>query len=105
MALSGELFIGRTRIRTKAAFRGVDPATGASPEPPFFEAGGAEVERACALAASAFEPYRRLDVCYQDFPDALLPSELRRTAAPRLPHRLDGVYVSASSPREQTPGS
>jgi NADP-dependent aldehyde dehydrogenase len=30
-------------------------------------------------------------VCYQDFPDALLPHVLRRNAPPR-PHRLDGAY-------------
>ena len=58
MALTGELFIGGDRIGTKARFAGVDPSTGADLPGAFSEAGAAEVEAACGLAATAFRPYR-----------------------------------------------
>jgi NADP-dependent aldehyde dehydrogenase len=39
----------------------VNAATGESLQPSFSAAGNAEVERACALAWSAFEPFRALE--------------------------------------------
>ncbi|HEX7079484.1 MAG TPA: aldehyde dehydrogenase (NADP(+)) [Gammaproteobacteria bacterium] len=60
MPLSGELFIGASRVRTQASFRAVAPATGEPLEPPFASAGAAEVDRACRLAAAAFGAYRSL---------------------------------------------
>jgi hypothetical protein len=51
--------------------------------------------RSTSVGALAIE--RRLrPMCYQDFPEALLPAELRSSAFPSLPHRLDGVYRSGS---------
>jgi NADP-dependent aldehyde dehydrogenase len=32
-------------------------------------------------------------VCYQDFPDALLPASLKRDALAQRPRRLDGRYM------------
>jgi alpha-ketoglutaric semialdehyde dehydrogenase len=61
MPVSGELFIGQARVRTAESFRAVEAATGRPMEPPMSAAGAAEVERACALAWSAFHPYRQLD--------------------------------------------
>lgn len=46
--------------------------------------------RSTSVGTLAIERFLR-PVCYQDFPDALLPAPLRRDA-PSLPHRLDGVY-------------
>jgi alpha-ketoglutaric semialdehyde dehydrogenase len=39
-------------------FRGINPATDEALDPPFEEAGAPELERACALAAAAFDTYR-----------------------------------------------
>ena len=46
--------------------------------------------RSTSVGSLAIERFLR-PVCYQDFPDALLPAPLRRDA-PKRPHRLDGVY-------------
>ena len=51
--------------------------------------------RSTSVGTLAIERWLR-PVCYQDLPDALLPSELRRMATPSLPHRLDGVYRTVS---------
>ena len=59
MKLTGESLIGSVRMAGQpGAFRGTDPSTGAALEPPFGEAGAAELERACALAAGVFDSYR-----------------------------------------------
>ncbi len=59
MALTGDIVIGSERLSGRAAtFKAVDPATGGTLEPAFAFAGEAEVERACALAADAFDAYR-----------------------------------------------
>jgi 2,5-dioxopentanoate dehydrogenase len=47
--------------------------------------------RSTSVGTLAIERFLR-PVCYQDFPDALLPRALRRDAVESLPHRLDGVY-------------
>lgn len=48
--------------------------------------------RSTSVGTLAIERFLR-PVCYQDFPDALLPAPLRREATKR-PHRYDGVYRS-----------
>ncbi len=59
MALTGEMLIGSAAVRGKeAAFRGVDPATGAELDPAYGGAQAADLERACALAWKAFDAYR-----------------------------------------------
>lgn len=59
MALTGEMLIGARSVRgSEAPFRAVDPAAGETIDPPFGGAGAAEVARACALAAEAFDAYR-----------------------------------------------
>ena len=59
MKLTGESLIGSARMAGHpGAFRGTDPATGAALDPPFGEAGAAELERACALASAVFDSYR-----------------------------------------------
>ena len=59
MALTGDIVIGSERLSGRAAsFRAIDPATGESLEPAFAFAEAADVERACGLAAEAFDVYR-----------------------------------------------
>jgi NADP-dependent aldehyde dehydrogenase len=48
--------------------------------------------RSTSVGTLAIERFLR-PVCYQDFPDALLPAVLRRDAAHLPPHRLDGKFV------------
>ena len=58
--LTGSSLIGAADVPTTGAtFRAVDPATGIELDPPYGEAGAAEVERATALADQAFPAYRR----------------------------------------------
>jgi len=61
MTITGELIIGQTFVRgTAGDFFGIEAATGA-PLPIAFGAGTkADLERACALAWQAFQPYRAL---------------------------------------------
>jgi len=61
MSILGEMIIGRQCLRGSAgqAF-GFNPATRADLEPAFGQASGDDVERACALAQQAFDPYRAL---------------------------------------------
>ncbi len=49
--------------------------------------------RSTSVGTLAIERFLR-PVCYQDFPDELLPAALRRDALSAVPHRLDGVYRS-----------
>jgi 2,5-dioxopentanoate dehydrogenase len=57
--LNGEMYIGESALRGDAGVvRGVNPATGEALEPAYGLAGEAELERACALAWSAFDAYR-----------------------------------------------
>ncbi len=48
--------------------------------------------RSTSVGTLAIERFLR-PVCYQDFPDALLPNALQREA-PKRPHRYDGTYRS-----------
>lgn len=50
--------------------------------------------RSTSVGTLAIERFLR-PVCYQDFPDSLLPAPLRREEVPTRPHRLDGVYQLA----------
>jgi NADP-dependent aldehyde dehydrogenase len=57
--IKGELLIGAARqLGSAASFRAVNPATGQDLEPAFGSATVADVDRACALAWSAFDAYR-----------------------------------------------
>ena len=59
MAINGEMFIGGEAVRgSDGSLRGVNPATGETLEPAFAGATAAELERACALADAAFDPFR-----------------------------------------------
>jgi 2,5-dioxopentanoate dehydrogenase len=49
--------------------------------------------RSTSVGTLAIDRFLR-PVCYQDFPDDLLPAALRRNATAGVPHRLDGVYRS-----------
>lgn len=60
MELSGRNLIGGVSANpAHAAFRAVEPATGAEIDPAFAEANDADVDRALRLAAEAFESFRR----------------------------------------------
>ncbi|HEY2780390.1 MAG TPA: aldehyde dehydrogenase (NADP(+)) [Steroidobacteraceae bacterium] len=65
--ITGDLFIGFTRVRSHDQFKATGAADGAPLPASFSIAGAAEVARACALADAAFDPFR-----------ALLPSERAR---------------------------
>ena len=59
MDLTGELLIGANATRGEdQAFKGHDAATGAALAPAYGGATEADVDRACALAEAAFDPYR-----------------------------------------------
>lgn len=58
--INGDLFVGYSRVKTRHTFQALAAADGAPLAPPFSIAGAAEVDRACALAAAAFDPYRNL---------------------------------------------
>jgi alpha-ketoglutaric semialdehyde dehydrogenase len=58
MAITGNMLIGRADVRgTDAELHALDPAANRLIEPPFGGGGAAEVERACQLAAEAFDEY------------------------------------------------
>ena len=59
MRITGETLIGAASRRGEGeTFRAVEAATGNSLEPAFAAATPTDVDRACALAAEAFDPYR-----------------------------------------------
>src|SRR3954462_9202278 len=62
MDVRGEMLIGGASVAgRRGTFRPVNPATGSQIDPPFGRGGQDEVERACALAAAAFDSYRETD--------------------------------------------
>ena len=62
MDVRGEMLIGGASVAGhRGTFRPVNPATGSQIDPPFGRGGQDEVERACALAAAAFDSYRETD--------------------------------------------
>jgi len=61
MTITGEMIIGSQLVRGNAGEqRAYNPSTRAEFEPSFGQASGADVDRACELAAAAFDPYRAL---------------------------------------------
>ena len=58
MPVSGKLFIGWREVSANRTFRATNPATGEALLPDIAAAGPAEAERACRLAAAAFDAYR-----------------------------------------------
>jgi NADP-dependent aldehyde dehydrogenase len=50
--------------------------------------------RSTSVGTLAIERFLR-PICYQDFPDSLLPAALRRAAVVSHPHRMDGVIRSS----------
>ncbi|PHY12415.1 aldehyde dehydrogenase (NADP(+)), partial [Caulobacter sp. B11] len=61
MRLTGELLIGGGATRgSQGELRGIDAASGEALEPAFGGATLSDLDAACALAASAFQPYRAL---------------------------------------------
>jgi 2,5-dioxopentanoate dehydrogenase len=59
--LDGSFFIGREAVASDQTFTAVDPAEGAALQPAFAVSTPAHVERACALAAEAFDSFRETD--------------------------------------------
>ncbi len=59
--LTGDLFIGFSRVRSRDQFTAVAAADGAALDPSFSIAGADEVARACTLADAAFDTYRNLE--------------------------------------------
>ena len=60
MTINGEMYIGTNAVQgTNGSLQGVDAATGAPIEPVFGGATAADLDRACALAEAAFDPYRQ----------------------------------------------
>ncbi|MCC2956879.1 aldehyde dehydrogenase (NADP(+)) [Massilia sp. IC2-477] len=61
MTITGEMIIGSQLVRGSAGEqRAYNPSTRAEFDPGFGQATGADVDRACELAAAAFDPYRAL---------------------------------------------
>ena len=61
MQITGEMIIGSQLVRGSAGeVKAYNPSTRGEFEPAFGQATGADVERACELAAQAFDPYRSL---------------------------------------------
>jgi NADP-dependent aldehyde dehydrogenase len=95
MPVSGHLIIGFDRVTTANTFAG-----GADNSVAFSAAGPAEIERACALAEVAFDPYRSIDLnrraafleaCADNLMalgDELLEHAMRESALPRA--RIEG---------------
>ena len=55
--VNGAILIGATEIQSDERFNAVSPATGATLDPQFSSAGAGHVEKACALAETAFRPF------------------------------------------------
>jgi alpha-ketoglutaric semialdehyde dehydrogenase len=62
MSLTGKLIIGLEHVSTGESFRAVNPLDGSPLAGDFSVAGTAEVDRACELAAAAFDPFRQTDL-------------------------------------------
>jgi alpha-ketoglutaric semialdehyde dehydrogenase len=59
IGLTGHMLIGAGATSGReSSLRGINPATGQELEPAYGGAGAADLERACALAEAAFDPYR-----------------------------------------------
>jgi len=59
MHISGDMIIGRSAVRGQlGTIKAINPALNAEIEPAFGLGGDEELQRACALAEQAFDPYR-----------------------------------------------
>lgn len=101
MQIKGEMLIGAEALKgTGKAIHGVNPATGENLAPAFGGGGQAEVDRACALAAAAFDSYRETGLESRaafiesiadnilELGDALIERAMAETGLPRA--RLEG---------------
>lgn len=60
MQITGDMLIGASAVRgTEGTLRAFDPARNMEIEPTFGSGSAADVDRACMLAARAFDPYRQ----------------------------------------------
>jgi alpha-ketoglutaric semialdehyde dehydrogenase len=63
MKITGDMLLGASAVRgTQGSLRAFDPARNTEIEPAFGAGGAADVERACQLAAQAFDPYRQVSL-------------------------------------------
>ncbi|WP_143137891.1 aldehyde dehydrogenase family protein, partial [Burkholderia ubonensis] len=61
MQITGEMLIGAASVRgTAGTLRAFDPARGVELEPEYGAGDAADVDRACTLAAAAFDPFRAM---------------------------------------------
>jgi NADP-dependent aldehyde dehydrogenase len=101
MSVTGEMLIGATALRgADSEIRATNPATGEKMDPAFGGGGAAEVDRACALAAAAFDTYSNtapeqraafLEACAQaimDIGDELIERACAESGLPR--GRIEG---------------
>ena len=101
MELTGKSLIGNTAVYgVGPAYRGVDPSSGREIEPAYGGAGAEDLDRACALAWSAFDPYRETSLDRRarfleaiatrilDLGDGLIERAMLETALPRA--RIEG---------------
>lgn len=101
IGLTGHMLIGRqAKAGTEQPVRGVDPSSGEPLDPAYAGAGPAEVERACALAAAAFDTYRETGLVERarflekiadnilGLGDALIERAMKESGLPRA--RLEG---------------
>jgi alpha-ketoglutaric semialdehyde dehydrogenase len=117
MKLTGNLLTGAQEVSaTTGTFKALNPATNVEIEPSFALGGVAEVDRAAQLADEAFDSYNNtslaeraafLDavtvalepflrpVCYQGFPDDLLPEALQRDNPRGIWRLTDGELSKA----------
>ena len=101
MQITGHLLIGNEDLRgTAASFKACDPARAIRLEPAFGVADAQAVDRACTLAAAAFDTYREtapeararfletIAAEIEALGDALIERAMAETALPRA--RLEG---------------
>ena len=73
MNITGDMLIGATAVHgSDTEFRATNPATGEALQPSFGGGGQAEVDKACALAGTAFDTYR--ETTPEAAPGSLRPS-------------------------------
>jgi NADP-dependent aldehyde dehydrogenase len=101
IGLNGHLLIGAGSARgQEAVFKGIEAATGNEMEPAYGGASAADIERACALAAAAFDAYREKPLEARakflekiadnilGLGDALIERAMKETGLPRA--RIEG---------------
>ncbi|UGQ45770.1 aldehyde dehydrogenase (NADP(+)) [Massilia endophytica] len=101
MQIKGEMIIGRQAVQGKeGTVKAVDPSLNAQIEPAFGLASASELERACALAWTAFDQYRELPLerrakfletiadRIMDLGPALIERAMQETGLPQA--RLEG---------------